>query len=80
MFKSQSGKCSERKQQDAEGETQLRDLSLGAAIQYVKIKDEAERAGGRCEQGHREGLGSWLMALCMSNTTEEMAQKGQGTF
>lgn len=27
--------------EDAEGEMQLRDLSLGAAIQYVKTKDEA---------------------------------------
>lgn len=53
---------------------------MGAAIQYVKTKDEAERAGRPCEQGHGEGLGSWLMAVSMSNTTEEMAQKGQGTF
>lgn len=75
--------------EDAEGEMQLRDLSLGAAIQYVKTKDEAagQRVqgrqsvpGGPCEQGHREGLGSWLMAVATSDTTEEMAQKGQGTF
>lgn len=49
--------------EDAEGEMQLRDLSLGAAIQYVKTKDEAagQRVqgrqsvpGGPCEQGHRK--------------------------
>lgn len=35
--------------EDAEGEMQLRDLSLGAAIQYVKTKDEAvgQRVQGR---------------------------------